>query len=141
MERLGTRRKARELALKALYMLDVQGEPDSATMRRFWKDQPAKPQVRGYAEELFKGVVERLEELDRRIASASEHWRIDRMGRVDRNILRVAVHEMLYIEDVPPEASIDEAVEIARRYGDNSSPAFVNGILDCIWKEEERDAS
>jgi len=132
----GIRRKARELALKALYMVDIQGDQDTKTMRRFWEDQPAKSRVRLRAKELFEGILEHLEDIDRRITAASDHWRLERMSRVDRNVLRLATYEILHLPDVPPQVSIDEAVDIARRFGDNRSPDFVNGVLDRIWKEE-----
>lgn len=121
-------------------MFDVQGEPDVKAVRCFWDDQPAKEDVRTRAEEMVRGVLDHVEELDQKIATASEHWRIERMSRVDRNILRLAAFEILHDSEVPAQVSIDEAVEIARRYGDNKSPAFINGILDHIWKEDERDA-
>jgi len=138
--RLSNSRKARELAVKVLYMFDVQGAPDVEALQCFWESQAVRKEVRSRAEEMVKSVLDHLEELDRRINTASDNWRIDRMSRVDRNILRLAAFEILYDPDVPPQVSIDEAVEIARRYGDNKSPAFINGILDHLWKEE-RDAS
>ena len=122
-------------------MFDVQGEPDVKAVRCFWDDQPAKEEVRTHAEKMVRGVLDHVVELDRRIATASEHWRIERMSRVDRNILRLAAFEIIHDPEVPAQVSIDEAVEIARRYGDNKSPAFINGILDHIWKEEGWDAS
>ncbi len=142
MARPGSRRKARELALKALFMFDMQNKPDEQTMRLFWDDRPVKPAIRERTEKIVKGVIEHIDDIDKRIESASEHWRIDRMSRVDRNVLRLALYEMLIDdEDVPPEACIDEAVEIARRYGDTTSPAFINGVLDRILKEEPTDDS
>ena len=140
MSHLSNRRKARELALKALYMFDVQGEPDVKALQCFWEGQPAKEEVRTRAEKMVRGVLDHVKELDRKIATASKHWRIERMSRVDRNVLRLAAFEILHDPEVPEQVSIDEAVEIARRYGDNKSSAFINGILDHIWKEEKRDA-
>ena len=122
-------------------MFDVQGAMDAEALQCFWEGQVARKEVRSRAEEMVKNVLDHLKELDRRINTASDNWRIDRMSRVDRNILRLAACEILFDPDIPPQVSIDEAVEIARRYGDNKSPAFINGILDQLWKEEERDAS
>ena len=122
-------------------MFDVQEKPDVKAIRCFWDGQRAKENVRDRAEKIVREVLDCVEELDHRIAEASEHWRIERMSRVDRNILRLAAFEILHDPEIPPEVSINEAVEIARRYGDNKSPAFINGILDNIRKEGKRDAS
>lgn len=135
-----SRRKARELALKALYMFDMQGEADPESVRDFWMEQRTPPELSSHADNLVRGVLDNKGRIDELIARASEHWRLERMSRVDRNILRVAVYEMLCEPDVPGQVSIDEAVEIAKRYGDTGSPAFVNGILDRIWKEAGKDA-
>jgi len=137
----GARRQARELALKALYMYDIQGNPDDETLRRFWSESPSKKEVRIRAREMVARIVENVDMLDARIEAASDNWRIGRMSRVDKNVLRVAVCEILMDDDIPPQVSIDEAIEIAKRYGDTHSPAFVNGILDRVLKEVVSDAS
>jgi len=137
---LKPRRKTRELALKALYMLDMQGEASREALRNFWREQRAPRDLISRADKLVKGVLDNKGSIDELIARTSEHWRLERMSRVDRNILRLAVYEMLYDAEVPGQVSIDEAVEIAKRYGHIGSSAFINGVLDKIWKEAGRDA-
>lgn len=89
--------------------------------------------IKAFSSQLVCGVWEKKEELDRTISKASINWRIERMSRVDRNILRIAVYEILFMEDIPPKVSIDEAVELGKKYGTEESGAFVNGILDKIY--------
>jgi len=137
---LKPRRKTRELALKALYMLDMRGEASREALRNFWRERRAPRDLISRADKLVKGVLDNKGSIDELIARTSEHWRLERMSRVDRNILRLAVYEMLYDAEVPGQVSIDEAVEIAKRYGHIGSSAFINGVLDKIWKEAGRDA-
>jgi len=93
---------------------------------------PSK-EIRPFARDLVLGVWRNKEDLDKLIGRASKNWRIERMSRVDRNILRIAVFEVLYMGDIPPKVSIDEAVELGKRFGTEDSGAFVNGVLDCIY--------
>ena len=90
-------------------------------------------EIRPFAKDLVLGVWRNKEDLDKLIGRASKNWRIERMSRVDRNILRIAVFEVLYMGDIPPKVSIDEAVELGKRFGTEDSGAFVNGVLDCIY--------
>lgn len=90
-------------------------------------------EIRPFARDLVLGVWRYREDLDKLIGKASKNWRIERMSRVDRNILRIAVFEVLYMGDIPPKVSIDEAVELGKRFGTEDSGAFVNGVLDCIY--------
>jgi N utilization substance protein B len=147
---MGTRRKGRELALQVLYQLDVQdklqpGPEGHAALELFWKsfarggqhgedDQEiADEQDRAFATALIDGVRKNLPAIDESIRKASRNWRLERMARVDRNLLRLAVYELAFEKDVPPKAAINEAIEIAKRFGTAESPAFVNGILDrCL---------
>jgi len=115
---MGTRREARELALQALYQLDVAGEGDPA-VALFWSHFDAE------------GDVQR-ERIDALIAASAEHWRLPRLSRVDLSLLRLATFELLGRPDIPASVTIDEAIEIARRFGSEDSPAFVNGVLDHI---------
>lgn len=92
-------------------------------------------EIRAFSKELVLGVWENKQDLDRLIRKASKNWRIERMSRVDRNILRVAVFEVLYMGDIPPKVSIDEAVELGKKYGTEDSGAFVNGVLDHIYNQ------
>lgn len=94
-------------------------------------------EIRPFAKELVMGVWKEKEALDKLIGRASKNWRIERMSRVDRNILRIAVYEVVYMGDIPPKVSIDEAVELGKRFGTEDSGAFVNGVLDCIYNTLE----
>jgi N utilization substance protein B len=130
---MGTRRAARELALQALYQLDVTGEDDSARgLALFWTHFDAEPEVQTFARELVDGVREHRERIDALISASAEHWRLPRLSRVDLNLLRLATFELLGRADIPAPVTIDEAVEIARRFGSDDSAAFVNGVLDHI---------
>ncbi len=97
-------------------------------------------EVRAYSREVVVGVCQNKVDLDRLIRRSSKNWRVERMSRVDRNILRVAVYEVVYRKDVPPKVSIDEAVELGKQYGTEESGAFINGILDHIYNELKVEA-
>ena len=137
---MGQRRRSREIALQILYRIDMtESPPDEAILLHYELVSPdedhevkASPLVRPFAEHLVRGVFLHQEEIDRIIVSASEHWRLDRMSLVDRNILRIALFEMLYCPDVPPKVSINEAIDIGKRFGSEDSGAFINGVLDHI---------
>jgi transcription antitermination protein NusB len=127
---MGMRRKGRELALQALYQLDLRG--DDAAVRTFWAHCEAPSDARSFGEDLVGGVLEERERIDALIAESSDNWRLDRLSHVDRNILRVATYELLCRHEVPARVAIDEAIEIAKRFGSDESPTFVNGVLDHI---------
>jgi N utilization substance protein B len=129
---MGARTTAREAALQMLFALDATGNEVAQTMRNYWHETPGDPGGKVYADDLVQGVAAVLGELDAHIARASVNWRLDRMTRVDRNILRIGVFELLYRPDVPREVALDEAVELAKRYGTEDSSAFVNGVLDQV---------
>ena len=128
---MGDRRHARELALQILYQGDVNQE-SAGDPEAFWEGRPAPPDVRLFAETLFRGVWSRRDEIDAILQRYAEHWSVARMPAVDRNILRCAVYEFLYMNDIPARATINEAIELAKRYGSEKSGAFVNGVLDRI---------
>lgn len=132
MSGMGSRRRARELALALLYELEFHPGQEAARLAGFWQDRPAPPGARLYAEALAHGVVGHRPELDHLIASHAEHWTVERMTLVDRNILRLAAFELLHAPDVPERVAIDEAIELAKAYGSEDSGRFVNGILDRI---------
>jgi transcription antitermination protein NusB len=144
---MGTRRRAREFALQILYQLDVQEQlSDEQAIGMFWKSFAATAEAEGalavdlgdiqpFAEKLVRGVREHLAEIDGQIQSASKNWRLERMARVDRNLLRLALYELKFVDDVPAKVAINEAIEIAKRYGTSESSAFVNGILDRCREE------
>jgi transcription antitermination protein NusB len=130
---MGTRRAARELALQAVYQVDLLGEGGSdGDLTLLWAHFEAEPEARTFARELIEGVAAHRERIDDLIAASAEHWRLARLARVDLGLLRVAAFELLARPDIPASVTIDEAVEIARRFGSEDSPAFVNGILDHI---------
>lgn len=129
---MGARRRAREHALKVLYQADVAGIPIPAAMAGYWSIEPeADGDVRRFAELLADGVAAEHDSIDELISSISHHWRLDRMDTIERNILRLAIGELLRHPDTPPAVVIDEAVELARAYGGAESHAFVNGILEA----------
>jgi N utilization substance protein B len=142
------RRRAREFALQALYEMDQVTVAPRDALGVLWAGQldeeglggvkPAEEDERDYATRLVEGVSARREEIDGLIELASDNWRLVRMPVVDRNILRLASYELLACHDVPASVSINEAVELAKRYGDKDSRAFVNGILDRIAAETGR---
>jgi transcription antitermination protein NusB len=129
---MGTRRKGRELALQVLYQVEILGDESGATVRAFWERCEAPEESRIFGEELVGGVLEEQTRIDELIAGSSENWRLGRLSHVDRNILRVATYELLRRRDVPPSVAIDEAIEIAKRFGSDESPTFVNGVLDHV---------
>jgi N utilization substance protein B len=129
---MGARTTAREAALQMLFALDTTGNDVAQTIFDFWRETPGDPEGKSYANELVEGAAAVITELDNRIAGASAHWRVDRMTRVDRNVLRLGVYELLYRLDVPRAVALDEAVELAKRFGAEDSGAFVNGVLDQV---------
>jgi len=129
---MGMRRKGRELALQALYQVEVRGDDAGPALRLFWDHCDAPTDAREFAEALVTGVLAERARIDELIAASSEHWRLGRLPHVDRNILRVATYELLCRRDVPASVAIDEAIEIAKRFGSDESPTFVNGVLDHI---------
>jgi N utilization substance protein B len=126
---MGTRREGRELALQALYQLDVTGESDPGG---FWTHFQSGEGAEAFARELVDGVRQNRERIDALIAESAEHWRLPRLSRVDLSLLRVATFELLGCPDIPASVTIDEAIEIARRFGSEDSAAFVNGVLDHV---------
>lgn len=135
----GPRRQAREAALQVLFAAEASSRLDPEAVLRAYDDVlsefslPARARER--ARELVAGVAENLKAIDERIAHASERWKLQRLARVDRNLLRVAAYELLFEPETPHEVVIDEALEISRRFAGSASPAFVNGVLDAIARE------
>ena len=135
---MGSRRKARECALQMLFAADVAEMPTDDVVRSYWAElgeADLDETARGFATRLAKGTLSNLELLDERIRSRAEHWRISRMAVVDRNILRLAVYELGWREETPPKVVINEAIEIAKKFGTRESSRFINGILDRIHRE------
>ena len=130
---MGDRRRARELALQVLFHLEFNpGDPEEA-FELICDNFDAKEPARAFAKHLVLGVCLEAKVLDRLIAKASKNWRMERMAVVDKTILRLATYEMLYMEEIPPKVSLDEAVEIGKKYGAEESGKYVNGVLDNIY--------
>jgi len=131
---MGLRREARELALQMLYALDANSSAGvQGTFQTFREEQAeVTARVREFAEGLVQGVVGQRDLIDEAIKARSKNWALARMPRVDLNVMRLAAYELMFRPDIPKKVSINEAIEIARRFGDKESPAFVNGILDEI---------
>jgi transcription antitermination protein NusB len=137
----GKRRQARELAVQFLYQHDMSEGPLDETLTLFWQTQPdASDATRKFAEELIRGCVEHHPVIDEKITKYTEHWELARIAAVDRNILRLAIYEMLFRDDIPPVVSINEAVDIAKKFSTRESGAFVNGILDRLRGDLPRPA-
>jgi len=115
-----------------LFGLDFTEYDWQSVIGDFWAESPSKPSVREYADRLISGVMKHGPELDQEIVSAVRNWSLERVGRIELNILRVALFEMRYVEDVPLGVAINEAIEVARRFGDEDAPRFVNGVLDRL---------
>jgi N utilization substance protein B len=127
------RRKSRELAMQMLFQADLGKQTPDQVRETFWKaNDQVEPEVRGFAEDLFRVSIENLEKIDDLIGANSRHWRLERMPAVDRNLLRMAVGEMLGFKGTPFPIVINEALEIARRYAAPESINFLNGMLDSI---------
>ena len=135
---MGQRSRAREHALQMLFQIDLTGVSPQDVFRDFWNDHTVPSEIRGFAEELVLGVQGDRRELDRWIIGSAENWRIERMAVVDRNVLRMAVHEIVHDPDTPDAVIIDEAIEVAKKYGSEESGSFINGVLDAIRKRKER---
>jgi N utilization substance protein B len=129
----GTRRKSRELAMQMLFQADVGKQTPDEVKATFWKaGDTVEPEVRGFAEDLFRVAIDNREKIDELIAANSKHWRMERMPAVDRNLLRMAVGEMLGFKGTPFPIVINEALEIGRRYSAPESIHFLNGLLDAV---------
>lgn len=131
------RTKAREYALKVLYQADITRRDIESATKSFWDEtETVDATVKTFAERLAKGIHSNLALIDEKISKYATNWQLSRMAFIDRNVMRIAVYELLYADDIPPKVSINEAVELAKKYGDLESSKFVNGILDKIHKSE-----
>ena len=129
---MGVRRQAREAALQALFMCDFVSDWNSQTADFCLEHFSIPKSVRPYAAQLCAGVIQHIVKIDASLTCASEHWSLNRMGRVDRSILRLATFELMFLDEIPVNVAINEAIEIAKRYGAEESPHFVNGVLDRV---------
>lgn len=128
------RTTARECALQLLYQWDLTKAPPVESLDLFWTDRPEEPSVREFATQLVQGAIEHGAVIDEALQKYAENWELGRMAVVDRNILRLGTYELLFVDDIPAKVTINEAVELAKRFGDVDSSKFINGILDKIHK-------
>lgn len=129
---MGKRTKARECALQMLYQWDLTREPMDLVAGLFWQVRTSTEETKTMAERLVRGAQRDLERIDKAIAAAAIHWRFERLAAVDRNILRIATYELMAEGETPASVIINEAVEMAKRFSEEDSPAFVNGVLDAV---------
>jgi N utilization substance protein B len=129
------RSRAREVALQLLFQRDLNPGVERAVLERFVRDRLRDPAGEPFSLSLYDGVAAHLADIDGRLGKAAENWRSSRMAVVDRNVLRLGGYELLYTPETPPSVALDEAIELARRYGSADSPAFVNGVLDRLRKD------
>jgi N utilization substance protein B len=135
---MGTRRKARELTLQLLYQRELTRANPEEMQANFEEWKGSSESIRRFANQLLDGVLLNLDEIDRELTAQTSHWRLDRLAAVDRNILRLAFYELLFQRDTPAAVVIDEAIEIAKRFGSGESARFVNGVLDGFLKRTGR---
>jgi len=126
------RSRAREVALQLLFQHDHNTTVDRAVIERFVNTRLRDATLVPFSFSLYDGVILHLAEIDERLAVAAENWRLPRMATVDRNVLRIGAYELLFVPETPPAVALDEAIELARRYGSADSPSFVNGVLDKL---------
>jgi transcription antitermination protein NusB len=138
---MGHRRRAREAAIQIWYQIDQGGFPVESAERNYWAVHSVPDDIREFADALVNGVAEKQEAIDGLISEHSAHWRLSRMAAVDRNILRVAIYELLHCGDVPIRVTLNEAIEIGKRFGTEESGAFINGILDQVAKGVDKPES
>ncbi|MGD2245764.1 MAG: transcription antitermination factor NusB [Candidatus Aminicenantes bacterium] len=136
---MGRRRKAREATIQILFQLEFNEGTLEEILNQYWKSKKAEKEVREYSSWLVKNILKHKDDLDRIIQSKSEHWRLSRMAVIDRNILRMAVFELIHKENLAPAIVINEAIEVAKKYSSVQSANFINGILDAVNKAYERE--
>jgi N utilization substance protein B len=129
---MGVRRKGREFALQMLFQIDMTRQDPQEVVSLFWQGRQVLDEARRHAEALFRGALEVRPRLDQVLTRASAHWKLRRMPAVDRTLLRLALYEMLFETDTPRVVAINEAIEIAKKYGSEDSSQFVNGVLDRV---------
>ncbi len=129
---MGARTSGREAALQMLFALETSGDPIERVLVAYWRETPGDPEGRDYADAVARGVAGELAQVDEAVRKASTNWRLERMARVDRNVLRLGAWELIHSTTVPRAVILDEAVELAKRFGSEESSAFVNGVLDRI---------
>jgi|SRR5690554_5465361 len=126
------RRRGREAALQMLFEIDATGQSAESAIRNYWATLASSVEGRDFADKIVRGVMGDLERIDEMIRGVSRNWRLERMARVDRNVIRLATFELVAFEDIPRKVTLNEAVELAKRYGSENSASFVNGVLDRL---------
>lgn len=134
---MGSRHQARERALQILFQYDIHGKP-GVWLDEFWKPLKADEETKVFAERLVEGVLDKKKELDALIGKHATNWKVSRMPIVDRNILRAGVYELIWMDEVPAKVTMNEAIELAKSFGDDEASKFVNGILDKVLATEPR---
>lgn len=137
---MGARRKARELALQMLYQYDMSGNPPEQIIDTFEELAKSKPNTREFATKIFHGTIAHMAAIDKMLTEQADNWRLSRMAVVDRNIIRMSIYEFLHEDDTPKLVIIDEAIEIAKKFGTQKSSQFINGILDGILKKHHLES-
>ena len=132
---MGKRRSSRELALKFLYQFELNGGDLDEQIKLFLERNSSQEDVANFMKELVVSLIDKMEEIDEIIQKFSDHWILDRMTVIDRNILRMGTCELLFNFSTPPKVVINEAIDIAKKYGNEDSPEFINGILDKVYNE------
>ena len=138
---MGTRRQARELAMQALFYMDMQKDASEDMLEQFCGCFCASKKSRPFLIKLVNGVIGKKGQIDALVERFSQNWKISRMSCVDRNVMRIAVYELLYCNDIPPKVSINEAVDIGKKFGTQDSGAFINGIMDSIKEALELEGA
>lgn len=128
------RRRARERALQFLFEVDLSGSRWEEVLPTFWSIHPSRPPVRQYADELIEGTFVHMAEIDDRLAETVDNWSLDRVAPVERNVLRIAAFELIYRGDVPAKVVINEGIDVAKKFADDRSGKFVNGVLDKLMR-------
>jgi N utilization substance protein B len=139
------RSRAREVALQLLFQRDVNPTVPRAVIERFARDRLSNPDAEAFCLSLYDGVTRHLADIDARVTAASENWKLNRMAASDRNVLRLGTYEIAFAQPpTPGPVALDEAIELARRYGSKDSPGFVNGVLDKVYRvftDEQKPAA
>jgi N utilization substance protein B len=138
---MGTRRQARELAMQALFYMDIRQDASEEMLEYFCRCFCPSKKSRPFFIKLVTGVLGEKDQIDALVERFSQNWKINRMSCVDRNVMRIAVYEMIYCDDIPPKVSINEAVDIGKKFGTQESGAFINGIMDSIRGTLEKEGT
>jgi len=138
---MARRSRAREVALQLLFQHDLNPTVDRAVITGFVRDRLRDPALEPFCLGMYDGVMSKLADIDTQLAAVAENWRLPRMAAVDRNVLRLGAYELLFVPDTPRGVALNEAIELARRYGSADSPSFVNGVLDRLHRPGETDVT